>query len=178
MLIICLFMQKYQIPPIYRFSSMRITRISLMRVLNISEFWTATRTKQDIWTCYGTRSIIHCFPTISRKNKSSKNKSPFPLWLSLIHCWMCPNVLGPAPPLCVCLLHSELKQEESRINCILSCPLTDIAHSFPPMGDRWQRIAAIFEGTYCLSQCCLRERTVTPCTHTVTLTPSFWCLAF
>lgn len=31
-----------------------------------------------------------------------------------------------------CLIHSEVNQEESR-NCILSYPLTDVAHSFPTL---------------------------------------------
>lgn len=68
------------------------------------------------------------------------------------------NWLHPAFSLSVCLLHSELKQAKSRINCILSSPLTDIARSFALMGDRWQQIVAIFKGPYCLSQCCLWKR--------------------
>lgn len=99
-----------------------------------------------------------------------------PPWLSLQFTFgrvpMPLNRLHPASSLSVCLLHSELNQEESRINCILFCPLTDIARSLPPMGDRWQRIAAIFKGTYCLSQCCLRERTATP--HTPSFSASWF----
>lgn len=81
---------------------------------------------------------------------------------------MSPNAFEPAAPRFPFSAFASfiLNQEESRINCILSCPLTDIPYSIPPMGDRWQRIAAIFKETHCLSRCCLRGGTAAPHSNT------------
>lgn len=86
-----------------------------------------------------------------------------PFWLSLWFSFgwipMPLNRLHPAFSLSVSasfILSSS--KGKSRINCILSSPLTDIARSFTLMGDRWQRIVVIFKGPHCLSQWCLWKR--------------------
>lgn len=103
--------------------------------------------------------------------------TPLPLWLSFQFTfgWV-PVPLNWLHPAFFSLFASFiLIQEERRIIFILSCPLTDIAHSNPPMGGRWQQIAAIFKETRRLFHCCLREGTAAPHLHTFFSVSLFLC---